>query len=108
MVSPELERLLNRLPTEGRAQAAEMLVSMDKALEHATKRLNLEFESADQVSAGCPATLLALSPAQRAVRAADLVEFASHKGLAQPLSAHPGCGRQCKRPCNCRSRRRPT
>lgn len=55
MVSPELERLLNRLPTEELAKAQDMLKQMDDALEHATKRLNRELESAEQVCLTAPA-----------------------------------------------------
>ena len=48
MTSPELERLLNRLPTEELAKTTDMLKQMDDALGHATKRLNHELESAEQ------------------------------------------------------------
>tara|TARA_B110001452_G_scaffold210334_1_gene180715 strand:- start:1725 stop:1937 length:213 start_codon:yes stop_codon:yes gene_type:complete len=54
MASPELERLLNRLPTEELAKAQDMLKQMDDALEHATKRLNRELESAEQVHLATP------------------------------------------------------
>ena len=45
----EVDRLLSRLPAEERAQATETLVHMRSALEHATKRLALDLEEAEEV-----------------------------------------------------------
>ena len=45
----DLDCLLTRLPAEERAQATEKLVQMRSALEHATKRLVLDLEKADEV-----------------------------------------------------------
>ena len=45
----EVDRLLSRLPAEERAQATETLVQMRSALEHATKRLALDLEEAEEV-----------------------------------------------------------
>ena len=45
----EVDRLLSRLPAEERAQATETLVQMRSALEHATKRLALDLETAEEV-----------------------------------------------------------
>ena len=64
MASPELERLLNRLPTEELAKAQDMLKQMDDALEHATKRLKRELESAEQVR---PATPFCSDPKAKSV-----------------------------------------
>ena len=45
----DIERLLSRLPAEERARATDTLVQMRSALEHATKRLVLDLETADEV-----------------------------------------------------------
>ena len=45
----EVDRLLSRLPAEERAQATQTLVQMRSALEHATKRLALDLETAEEV-----------------------------------------------------------
>ena len=48
-MTQDIDRLLSRLPAEERAQATEKLVQMRSALEHATKRLVLDLETAEEV-----------------------------------------------------------
>ena len=56
MSHPDVERLLGRLPEAERAQATAKLAHMSQALEHATKRLTAELETAEEVTF-TPATI---------------------------------------------------
>ena len=58
MSHPDVERLLGRLPEAERAQATAKLAHMSQALEHATKRLTAELETAEEVKF-TPATICA-------------------------------------------------
>ena len=52
----DVKRLLGRLPEAERAQATAKLAHMSQALEHATKRLTAELETAEEVTF-TPATI---------------------------------------------------
>jgi hypothetical protein len=53
-MTQDIDRLLSRLPAEERAQATEKLLQMRGALEHATKRLVLDLETAEEVRLQSP------------------------------------------------------